>query len=116
MKEVELNVKYNRYAEVTDMTIETFLFLLLIFSTANSVIVEAIKRNFLNESFKAYNSLAVIVGMIIGLVGTPLYIHFQGTINSVDTALLGLLMGVATALCSMMGYDKVKEMILQLKG
>ena len=92
------------------MTINTFLILLTAFSVVNSGVVEIIKTTF-GEKCKHYNLIALVTGMVIGVFGLYTWGHL--TDGLIRDGLLYILMGLATAGTSMLGYDKVKQMIEQ---
>lgn len=98
------------------MTVQTALILLTIFATITSFVVEAIKK-FLDEQKIDYasNVVVLIVAMVVGCGGTALYyVNYQVPFNALNSVYLAL-MGVANWLSSMIGYDKVKQAIEQMK-
>lgn len=96
------------------METSTFLTLLFIFSTLTGLVVEVIKNNFLNENYKKYNLVALIVAMVIGVIGTLLYFLINNCPIDLNGLVSAVLMGLFSALSSMIGFDKVKQFIEQL--
>lgn len=95
------------------MSINTFLFLLFVFSALTSLIVEGIKKNFLSSDNKKYNLIVLIVALIVGFVGILVFYYLNHMVFNADTYILAVLMGVSSALSSMTSYDKVKQAIEQ---
>lgn len=99
------------------MTVTLFLVILTVCSIVTSLLTEGIKK-FLDESKIKYasNVLVLIIAMIVGCGATALYyVNYQVPLNALNSVYL-VLMGVANWLGAMLGYDKVKQAILQVKG
>lgn len=99
------------------MTVSLFITLLALFSGATGLVVEAEKK-IIEELHKkvAPNCLALLTACVIGWIGTTYAYIFTGAEVSLQNVLALLLMGFASGLCSMVGYDKVVQLIGQLKG
>lgn len=97
------------------MTPQLFLILLACFSALSSLVMEGIKKSFLSDKNVSYNVIALIIALIIGISGT--FIYYQLNTISIDTnnILYAILMGLASGLVSMVGYDKVKQTLDELK-
>lgn len=95
------------------MTINVFVILLFAFSTLTGLIVEGIKKSFLDGQNKKYNLIALVVAMVVGVIGTFLYYYFNKLAIGLDSTIFAILMGLASALVSMVGFDKVKQAIEQ---
>lgn len=99
------------------MNVTLFITLLASFSTITSLCTEGFKK--LLDGIGIYyssNVLAFIVACIVGTGGTGVYyvlnsIEFT-TVNVVFMALMGL----ATSMTAMVGYDKVVQTITQIKN
>lgn len=99
------------------MTLSVFITLIGIFSVINSFLTEGIKKFFVNAN-KGYsaNLIALINAVVIGCGGTcAYYAFFNVPFTAANVAGVGV-MAVATWLGSMLGYDKVKQLIEQLIG
>jgi hypothetical protein len=98
------------------MTIAVFLLLLTIFSVCTSLLTEAIK-NFYNEQGKNYasNIVVLVAAALIGGLGTVVYYIAAGIAWTPMNIICILLMIIANWVGSMVGYDKVKQAIEQLK-
>lgn len=97
------------------MTTTMFLIILTVCAAATSLLTEGIKR-FLNKRNVSYasNILVLIVALIVGCGTTALYyVNYQVPFNALNSVYL-VLMGIANWLGSMLGYDKVKQVILQI--
>lgn len=97
-----------------EMTTGTFLLLLSSFSTLSSLVTEGIKKRFGVDRKFSYNLLALLVALVIGCVGTGIYYQFHAIEFTTNNILCLALMGFASGLTSMIGYDKVSQLISQL--
>lgn len=98
------------------MTITTFLVLLAGFAAVTSVVTEGIKK-FLDGQGVTYasNIIVLIVALIVGCGGTAIYyVNYQIPFNALNSVYLAL-MGVGNWLSAMVGYDKVKQALEQIK-
>ena len=99
------------------MNVTLFIALLVVFSTITSLCTEATKKilNELNVKY-ATNILVVILSLIVGVAGTGVYyVLFSIEFNAINIVCMPL-MGIATAVGSMVGYDKVIQTIEQLRN
>lgn len=97
------------------MTVTIFLIILTICAAVTSLLTEGIKK-FLDDQKKAYasNILVLIVAVIVGCGATALYyVNYQVPFNALNSVYLAL-MGVANWLGATLGYDKVKQTIVQI--
>lgn len=99
------------------MTVSMFITMLAIFSGLTGLVVEAEKK-ILDEIKRSCppNLLALATACVIGWVGTS-YIYLINLIPWTAQNVLALvLMGFASGLCAMVGYDKVVQLFGQMKG
>lgn len=99
------------------MNVTLFIALLVVFSTITSLCTEATKKilNELNVKY-ATNILVVVLSLIVGAAGTGVYyVLFSIEFNAINIVCMPL-MGLATAVGSMVGYDKVIQTIEQLRN
>lgn len=96
------------------MDIGTFLILLSAFSIISSLFTEGIKKLANDKTNLSYNLVALFVALFVGLVGTGIYYQLNNIQFDVNNIIYMILLGLASALCSMLGYDKVKQTILQI--
>lgn len=99
------------------MTISMFTIILAACAVATSLLVQGIKK-FLDEMKIRYasNIVVLVVALIVGCGVTALYyVNYQVPLNVLNSVYLAI-MGVANWLGSMLGYDKVKQAIEQIKG
>lgn len=99
------------------MTVTTFLILLTICATVTSLVSEGVKKFLDGMKVKyASNILVLIVALIIGCGATALYyVNYQVPFTALNSVYLAL-MGLANWLGAMLGYDKVKQAIVQIGG
>lgn len=97
------------------MTVTMFIMLLAAFSTLTGLCTEGIKK-LLDEQNVTYasNLLACIVGLIVGVCGTAAYYVIATIPFSAVNIVCMVLMGVASAVGAMVGYDKLMQMLKQL--
>lgn len=91
------------------MTVTTFLVLLSAFTVITGLVTEAIKQVYAERT----NLVALIVALIVGCGGTCIYYQLNGIVFDVNNIIYAILMGFASGLAAMCGYDKVKQAIEQ---
>lgn len=98
------------------MTVEIFLMLLTLFSTVTSLFTEAMKKA-LNAAGAVYatNMLVLVSAIIVGGGGTFAYYIFNGIELTAENVICVLVMVVADWIGATVGYDKVMQLIMQLK-
>lgn len=98
------------------MNIALFIALLVAFSAITSLLTEACKK-LLDDTTIIYSSnvLVVIIACIVGILGTGVYYTLCGIDFTIANIVCMPLMGLATSVGSMIGYDKVIQTIKQLK-
>lgn len=98
------------------MTVSLFLMLLSAFSVLSGLITESIKKVLKDKANLSYNILALIVALVVGCVGCTVFYQLDGISFTVNNIIYMILMGLASGLTSMVGFDKVKQTIEQLVG
>ena len=96
------------------MNINTFLMLLTSFSTITGLVVECIKKIVTDKANISYNITALIVAIIVGVIGCGVYYQLNAIAFTINNIIYMILMGFASALVSTLGYDKVKQAVLQI--
>lgn len=99
------------------MTLTLFVTLLVVLAVCVSLITEAVKK-FLDDAEVKYSSnvVVLIVAVIVGAGGTALMYLFLGIAFTPPNIVCIVLMAVAVWVGAMVGYDKVVQMIEQLKN
>ena len=98
------------------MTIQIFLILLTLFSTITGLLTEGIKKFLDDECIKyASNIIVLISAILVGGFGTIIYYTIFSTPLTVVNIICIPLMVIANWLGAMIGYDKIKQAILQIK-
>lgn len=96
------------------MNTTMFLILLSAFSVISSLITEGIK-NLANDRVNlSYNIVALITALFVGGGGTAVYYRLNAIPFSANNVIYMVLMGLASGLVSMVGFDKVKQAIEQI--
>lgn len=98
------------------MTTSTFLMLLSAFSVISGLVTEAIKKLIKDKANLSYNLIALVVALIVGSVGCGVYYQLNGIMFTVNNIIYIILMGFASGLVATLGYDKVKQCIIQISG
>ncbi len=95
------------------MSVETFLTLLLFFSTISGLATEALKKVFEKAPC---NLLAMLTAIAVSILGMAAYMGISGMDITIIKLIWCIIMGLASGLCSMVGYDKVKQAITQINN
>ena len=99
------------------MTVTLFISLLVILSVAVSLFTEAVKKFLADTDIKySSNVVVLILSLIIGAGGTALMYVFLGIDFTMPNVMCTLLMAVSVWVGAMVGYDKVLQMIEQIKS
>lgn len=98
------------------MTLTTFIILLYAFSAISALVTEGIKTLLPDNPHMPCNLMALIVALLVGGIGCAIYYRLNGIPFHTDNVIYMLLMGFASGVTSMVGYDKVKQCIEQLTG
>ena len=96
------------------MTITMFLMLLSAFSVISGLVTESIKKLVNDKVNLSWNVTALVVALIIGSCGCFIYYQLCAIVFTVNNIIYAILMGLASGLASMIGYDKVKQAVLQI--
>ena len=98
------------------MTFTLFMTLLVILAVVVSLFTEAVK-SILDKAGGKYSSnvVVLIVALIVGAGGTALVYIFLGIAFTVPNIICIVLMALAVWVGSMVGYDKVLQLVEQLK-
>lgn len=97
------------------MNTVNFMIFLFAFSTISALIVEGIKKVLKDKKNLPSNVFAIIVSFVIGCGGTFLFYFYTNAQIDAKMVVSAILMGFATGLCAMVGYDKVKETADKIK-
>lgn len=99
------------------MTINVFLVLLMGLSTITSLFTEAVKK-FLDSLKISYasNIVVLISAVVVGGLGMTFFYWLEESPFVLTNIIGTVLMISANWLVAMLGYDKVKQAIIQLKG
>ena len=98
------------------MTTTTFLMLLSAFSVLSGLVTEGIKKLISDKANMPYNVIALVVALVIGGAGSAVYYQLNAIPFDVNNVIYMILMGLASGLCSMVSYDKLKQCIEQISG
>ncbi len=96
------------------MNTTMFLILLSAFSVISGLVTEGVKNLAADRVNLSYNIVALVIALIIGGVGTGVYYQLNAIPFTVNNIIYMVLMGLASGLVSMVGFDKVKQAITQI--
>mgnify|MGYP006380554123 CR=1 FL=1 len=96
------------------MTTTTFLMLLSSFSVLSGLVTEGIKKLISDKANMSYNIIALVVALVIGGAGSAVYYQLNAIPFNLNNIIYLVLMGLASGLCSMVGFDKIKQAIEQI--
>lgn len=96
------------------MNTTMFLILLSAFSVISGLVTEGIKNIATDKVNLSNNIVALITAFIIGGGGTTVYYQLNAVPFTANNVIYAVLMGLASGLVSMVGFDKVKQAITQL--
>jgi Na+-driven multidrug efflux pump len=88
--------------------------LLSSFSVISGLFTEGIKKIVSDKANLSYNLIALCVALVVGSVGTAIYYQLNSIPFDVNNIIYMVLLGLASGLCSMLGYDKIKQAIFQI--
>lgn len=97
------------------MTITLFITILTVGAAVTSLLTEAIKKAYSNAG-KEYsaNMIALINAIVVGCGGTAVTYMLLGVDWTVNNIICLILMGVSVWTGSMIGYDKIVQLLEQL--
>lgn len=97
------------------MSIALFTILVTIFSSISALLTEAVKKAYDNAgSGYSANILALINAIVVGCGGTAVTYLLLGIAFTATNLVCLFLMGIVVWVGSMIGYDKVKQLLEQL--
>ena len=100
-----------------DSMIQLFFIALLTVSVLSGLTVEAIKKMFKDYKVSWHaNILSAVVSAILSIAVSAGYIVYTGTALTAQLIVLIIALIFLSWLCSMVGYDKLKQCIEQISG
>lgn len=96
------------------MTTTMFLILLSAFSVITGLATEGIKNIATDKVNLSYNIVALVTALIVGCGGTAVYYQLNAITFTANNIIYMVLMGLASGLVSMVGFDKVSQAIEQI--
>ena len=97
------------------MTMTIFLILITTFSIITSLMTQGVKQ-FLDDLKVTYvsNIVVLIVALMVGIIGTAIYFSSNGIPFTIINHVYLFVMGIANWMGSMIGYDKLRQIITQI--
>lgn len=98
------------------MTITLFITILTVGATLTSLLTEALKKWYENAHMEySPNMIALVNALVIGIGGTSVCYMLLGIPWNVNNIICAVLMAVCMWIGSMIGYDKIIQLLNQLK-
>lgn len=91
-----------------------FLILLSTFSVITGLITETIKKVATDRANLSYNIVALATALIVGGCGTAVYYQLSGIPFTLNNIIYIFLMGSASGISSMVGFDKISQAFYQI--
>lgn len=99
------------------MTVTLFVSILTIGAVASGLLTEAIKKWYSNAGKKySANVIALVDAVVIGCGGTSVTYMLIGIPWSINNVICMILMGICVWIGSMIGYDKIIQLVKQLSN
>ena len=99
------------------MNITLFMALIVVLAIAVSLLTEAVKKFFEGTKVTySSNVVVLIISIIVGIGGTAMAYISLGIAFTPPNIVCMVLMAVAVWVGSMLGYDKVLQMVEQIKN
>lgn len=99
------------------MTITLFMTLIVVLAIAVSLLTEAVKKFFEGTKVTySSNVVVLIISIVVGIGGTAMAYISLGIAFTPPNIVCMVLMAVAVWVGSMLGYDKVLQMVEQIKN
>lgn len=102
--------------EDQNMNTTMFLILLSSFSVITGLVTETIKKVATDKANLSYNIVAIVTALIVGGCGTAIYYQLNGISFTADNIIYIILMGLASGITSMNGFDKVSQVLSQISN
>ncbi|MDE6687399.1 MAG: hypothetical protein K2K17_08790 [Lachnospiraceae bacterium] len=98
------------------MNTTMFLILLSAFSVITGLVTETIKKVATDKTNLPYNIVAIVTALIVGGCGTAIYYQLNGISFTANNIIYIILMGLASGITSMNGFDKVSQTLSQISN
>ena len=99
------------------MTVSLFATILTIGAGVNALLTEAVKKAYKNAGREySANVVALIAAIVVGGLGTAAVYMLLGLPWSVNNIICLAIIVVAVWIASMIGYDKVLQLVKQVEG
>ncbi|MCM1218039.1 MAG: hypothetical protein NC548_26435 [Lachnospiraceae bacterium] len=99
------------------MTVSLFVTILTAGAAVNALLTEAVKKAYENAGRKCSpNMVALIDAVVVGGLGTAAVYMLMGIPWSVNNIICLVMIIAAVWIASMVGYDKILQMVRQIEG
>lgn len=112
----ELEIINMESEEDQNMNTTMFLILLSSFSVITGLVTETIKKVATDKANLSYNIVAIVTALIVGGCGTAIYYQLNGISFTANNIIYIILMGLASGITSMNGFDKVSQALSQISN
>ncbi len=99
------------------MNLPTFIILLTVCAAITSLLTEAVKTFLDMQKIKyASNIVVLVLALITGCAGAMIYYYIFSVPFTPLNCIMAVFLGLANWVGAMVGYDKVKQALEQIKG
>lgn len=99
------------------MSLQAFIILLAACATVTSLLTQAVKSFLEAQKIKyASNVIVLVIAMVVGCAGAMIYYYIFAVPFTVLNCIMAIFLGLANWVGAMVGYDKVKQALEQMKG
>lgn len=99
------------------MNLQAFIILLAACATVTSLLTEAVKSFFDMQKIRyASNIVVLVIAMAAGCAGAMIYYYIFAVPFTPLNCIMAVFLGLANWVGAMVGYDKVKQALEQMKG
>lgn len=99
------------------MSLQAFIILLAACATVTSLLTQAVKSFLEAQKIKyASNVIVLVIAMVVGCAGAMVYYYVFAMPFTVLNCIMAIFLGLANWVGAMVGYDKVKQALEQMKG
>ncbi len=99
------------------MNLQAFIILLTVCATVTSLLTEVVKSFFEMQKIRyASNVVVLVIAVIVGCAGATVYYYIFAVPFTALNCIMAVFLGLANWVGAMVGYDKVKQALEQMKG
>ena len=99
------------------MNLKAFIILLAVCATVTSLLTQEVKSFLDAQKIKyASNIVVLVIAMVAGCAGATIYYYIFAVPFTPLNCIMAVFLGLSNWVGTMVGYDKVKQALEQMKG